>query len=241
MRVCSIEGCNEKHQAKGYCKQHYTRLIQTPAILKKRTKQQPRITRLCSVDNCDKKHWQHGYCRSHFFKLVTKPKMQSMAKPKYECSYRDCQRTTRSESRLCGYHINIKYGDVKGEHNHNWNGGTSEYKDHYLMKKLRLEKLESVNYICESCGGVAVEIHHKDRDKTHHELNNFLAVCKKCHRNIHCDQLGRPRKYGIYTLKETSAILQVSIPTIYKYLKNPEDLQIKTYWLIDKFFSENKT
>lgn len=23
MRVCSIEGCNEKHEAKGYCKRHY--------------------------------------------------------------------------------------------------------------------------------------------------------------------------------------------------------------------------
>lgn len=25
MRICSIEGCNEKHEAKGYCKKHYRR------------------------------------------------------------------------------------------------------------------------------------------------------------------------------------------------------------------------
>ena len=30
--MCSVEGCNEKHAAKGYCKIHYNKLVSRPRV-----------------------------------------------------------------------------------------------------------------------------------------------------------------------------------------------------------------
>ncbi|MFA5323920.1 MAG: hypothetical protein WC373_14710 [Smithella sp.] len=82
-----------------------------------------------------------------------------------------------------------------GSDHWSWRGGVFEYPNHSLMKRLRLVKLESVNYVCEKCGGVATEVHHKDKNKAHHEVGNFVAVCHKCHIGcFHRDVGGRPRK-----------------------------------------------
>ncbi len=128
----------------------------------------------------------------------------------------------------------------KGEKNCNWNGGVSEYKDHYLMKRLRLEKLRSVNYKCELCGGAANEVHHKDRDKSHHDLNNFLALCRKCHVGLHRDQLGRPRLYGDRTLQEMADLCGVGLATIHKYFRHPDKLETKTRIKIESFLNHQQ-
>ncbi|MFH1231363.1 MAG: HNH endonuclease signature motif containing protein, partial [Planctomycetota bacterium] len=60
-------------------------------------------------------------------------------------------------------------------------GGTSEYPNHYLMKKNRLIILLH-NPICEICKkNSAVEIHHKDFSRDNHNLSNLQAVCHSCH------------------------------------------------------------
>lgn len=74
----------------------------------------------------------------------------------------------------------------RGELNARWNGGNSEYKNHYLMKWARKFKLEAANNVCELCGGLATEIHHKDKSKDNHNINNLMALCHKCHmKNFH--------------------------------------------------------
>lgn len=73
----------------------------------------------------------------------------------------------------------------KGERNCNWRGGVSEYTNHYLMKKNRLIILLN-NPICEICKKEqAQQVHHKDNSKDNHGLNNLMAICTKCHANIH--------------------------------------------------------
>lgn len=71
---------------------------------------------------------------------------------------------------------------ARGEKNINWKGGVADYKNHYLMKKLRLKKLESVKYRCESCGGKAHLIHHKNKIKSDQRIKNFMALCWSCHK-----------------------------------------------------------
>jgi len=68
----------------------------------------------------------------------------------------------------------------KGSDNPNWKGGVSEYPDHYLMKKIRLEVLGEANHICQICGNKATEIHHKDLSKDNHSKENFIPVCHGC-------------------------------------------------------------
>lgn len=95
------------------------------------------------------------------------------------CSVEGCGRRSHDKNGLCVYHDAAQ--NRKGAKNPRWNGGTSEYPNHGTMKITRRQKLESVNWICESCGGKATEVHHKDKTKTNHSLSNLIAVCHKCH------------------------------------------------------------
>ena len=63
MKKCTVEGCSNKHEAKGYCNKHYLRLrkhgdpnyVREPAI--------------CGVDGCDNVALARGYCGSHYRRL----------------------------------------------------------------------------------------------------------------------------------------------------------------------------
>jgi hypothetical protein len=63
MRVCSVEGCGKKHDARGLCSTHYKRLKFTGT-----TDPRVRISG-CSVDGCDMKNYGHGLCSKHYARL----------------------------------------------------------------------------------------------------------------------------------------------------------------------------
>lgn len=57
-----IDGCDNKHLAKGYCCKHYSRI---------RNNGDPNITlrprdRTCSVPGCERKHDAKGFCNKHY-------------------------------------------------------------------------------------------------------------------------------------------------------------------------------
>jgi G:T-mismatch repair DNA endonuclease (very short patch repair protein) len=58
MKLCSIEGCENNHLAKGFCNKHY---------LRNKTYGDPLhvVVRICSVTGCNKKHKGQGYCVNH--------------------------------------------------------------------------------------------------------------------------------------------------------------------------------
>lgn len=93
-----------------------------------------------------------------------------------------------SPERLAGKNRKISdalRGKKLGENNSRWNGGTSEYKNHCLLKINRLMVLRSANYVCEKCGGIAIFTHHRDGFKNNHNADNLMPVCRSCHCKIH--------------------------------------------------------
>jgi hypothetical protein len=68
-----------------------------------------------------------------------------------------------------------------GQKNYRWNGGKSDYPNHYQLKLNRLEKLRQTNGKCEICHQDGNEIHHKDCDKSNHNISNLVVLCKKHH------------------------------------------------------------
>jgi 5-methylcytosine-specific restriction endonuclease McrA len=76
---------------------------------------------------------------------------------------------------------------AKGVSNGRWNGGTSEYPDHYWLKKQRKRVLENSDGRCEICGEVANVVHHKDGSKNNHYLRNLIALCYTCHGETHAN------------------------------------------------------
>lgn len=193
----------------------------------------------CSVDGCNKKHYAKGYCRNHYVKYITNKDEKHL---NYFCCAPDCTiKVTEPNSYCCTHKRKLSRGwgfddgrvlSKLGENNPNWNGGTSQYKNHGHLKRLRKIKLESVNYVCEKCGAKATEVHHLDCKKNNHNLKNLVAVCRKCHINhYHLNNWGRKRKYGETSLAEMSDKCGISVSSIIKYFKG-EHLSDQTLFKI---------
>lgn len=136
--------------------------------------------------------------------------------------------------------------DIRGEKNPRWNGGNSEYPDHVLLKRIRIEMFMKHKGKCQICGGRATQVHHIDESKSCHEEKNLLLLCRKCHNAIHgIDDLHRkkpqPSKYRRmfgYTLAEISGITGYSYTQLTKILNRRDSDERKQYVL--KLLDEEK-
>ncbi len=64
---CSVEGCNGKHKARGYCDKHYRRILNTGTLKTKRdvtTWKKAGIN--CEYEGCKKKSVIAGLCSNHY-------------------------------------------------------------------------------------------------------------------------------------------------------------------------------
>ncbi len=116
----------------------------------------------------------------------------------------------------------------KGSKNFRWNNGASEYKNHYELKKIRLEVLKRDEYKCKCCNKKATEIHHKDETKENHDINNLISVCHKCHiKQFHRGCTSKyKKKYGL-SLIEICNKFGINYYTIHLWIKSPQ----KEAWL----------
>jgi hypothetical protein len=90
----------------------------------------------------------------------------------------------------------------------------SSYPNHYTLKKIRRQVLEAAEYRCQHKGAKctiwATETHHIDENKSNHSRENLLAVCKKCHAEIHAGER-KPRRPVRF--KDLPRELQVRVRT----------------------------
>jgi len=64
VRICSVDGCQNKSRARGYCARHYQKWIRCGDplhVVKYGTKQ-------CSIEKCFNKHMAKGFCEQHYGK-----------------------------------------------------------------------------------------------------------------------------------------------------------------------------
>lgn len=64
---CSVEGCEAKHYAKGWCRSHWRRMYQYGRL----EKVIALVRGNCTIDGCDKKIKAHGLCKNHYHTLRT--------------------------------------------------------------------------------------------------------------------------------------------------------------------------
>jgi hypothetical protein len=153
----------------------------------------------CSIDGCGRKYYARGLCRMHYTRVIRHPLSPHLLNPDP-----------------------LKPGAPIGALNRNWKGGISEYKEHGIMKKVRLQKLESENHLCQICHSEATEIHHLDRTKSNHDPLNLVAVCRPCHFAVFHKRTRCTSKYKrLYgkSLAEISRSLSMSIPSVWKLHK----------------------
>ncbi|MCK4830282.1 hypothetical protein KA005_81945 [bacterium] len=61
-KICKIDGCNNKHIAKGFCSMHYLRNKRHSDPLYEHTYP----VKKCKVDKCENKYYAKGYCNKHY-------------------------------------------------------------------------------------------------------------------------------------------------------------------------------
>lgn len=88
-RKCSVEGCERKHNAKGYCGMHYMRAAKgkDPGGADLVRRKAP-DDGLCTVDGCERRYHAKGYCTWHLARLVRAP---------------DAARRTREHDSTCAF------------------------------------------------------------------------------------------------------------------------------------------
>ena len=157
-KKCSIEGCERNFYSRGYCKMHKARWDRAQLHGLNTFDQFPDLLinkeRVrCRVNECPNWVCVKGFCKLHY----GRNKM--------------------------GLPLSVPIGELlpRGDKHSRWNGGTSEYPNHYLLKKNRKITLGMANCICQFCGGIATQVHHKDLTKDNHSLENLIPVCPHCH------------------------------------------------------------
>jgi hypothetical protein len=60
VKKCSVEWCDRKHKAKGYCRLHYDQFTNFGKILEQKG------PRKCAIDGCDGKYYAKGHCVKHY-------------------------------------------------------------------------------------------------------------------------------------------------------------------------------
>ena len=65
MKTCSIEGCERKHQARGWCLAHYKKWKRwgDPLLSADRI---PRVNKICSIEGCAQPVECRGWCNAHY-------------------------------------------------------------------------------------------------------------------------------------------------------------------------------
>lgn len=86
--MCSVDGCNDKANAKSLCPKHYYRNKRygDPNIVRFPW----RDDRSCSIPNCTEEHEAKGYCKSHYMLIR-----------KFGISHEDLVKLTIEQSGLC--------------------------------------------------------------------------------------------------------------------------------------------
>lgn len=108
-KLCSVDGCDSMHDAKGFCSKHYHRFRRYGDPLVEPATNQANRGKQCSVEGCDSKHSSKGYCATHYarFKRTGDP---LVIRPR---------KTGRA---VCGADLCEKQGNVFGycQTHHKW-------------------------------------------------------------------------------------------------------------------------
>ncbi|MER5912323.1 HNH endonuclease [Streptomyces sp. NPDC001982] len=116
--MCSVEGCEQKAYARGYCNRHYQRVLKSDDPGPVGLMRMP-DNMTCTVEGCTNPNKSRGYCRMHAHRMQRygEPNPPGLVgrggprgpKPSKPCSVEDCDRMIRGGGNgLCKLHYERK-------------------------------------------------------------------------------------------------------------------------------------
>jgi hypothetical protein len=164
--TCSIEGCNHRHQARGYCNMHYRRVIKTGSPGQAETK---RLRgRVCSVDGCERKAEANAMCGMHYARVAKHGAPGPVESLRYGglCTVDGCDRKAKAR-KLCGGH----YGQQAAGR------PFAPVRDSWIGKAH--ERDEQGNKQCRECRGWFPEGAYTRSAKSQDGLAPYCSSCRK--------------------------------------------------------------
>ena len=177
----------------------------------------------CKVNKCEEISKSRGFCIKHYLNAYRHEK--GLHKERKKCLSINCKKNAIGFD-LCYKCIDFilskdkqykkrTFRHLKGKNNVNWNGGVSEYKNHYIFKKNRLIVLNQFKNRCSDCNAKADQVHHKDKNKKNHSLDNLQLLCRKCHKKYH-KKLFFIKGINIETIAKETGISLLLVKQFYK-------------------------
>lgn len=104
MKKCTVDGCEKKHVAKGYCANHYYRWKSNSNPLIDGRKNKP--VKVCSIDGCNNKHRGSGFCNKHYLRFKNHGDPNAIKKVRQDgCDVVECKDKHFSKG-FCRTHYN---------------------------------------------------------------------------------------------------------------------------------------
>jgi hypothetical protein len=101
-RICSVEGCGNRVEARGLCKKHHLRLLRHGDVNYISRIIKPKETRSCGVEGCEEPHKAHGFCNKHYRRYLEHGDPLFGEKPS-ACSVEECDNPVKAKG-LCATH-----------------------------------------------------------------------------------------------------------------------------------------
>lgn len=153
-KICSVDGCDNKTNSKGFCKMHYNRFVRhgDPNYTKYRE--------VCTISGCNKKHVANGYCGMHNLRFrkygdpnITKTRIRN------ECKIDGCTKISYKNG-MCTYHSyrNDKYNNPEyscRDLDMHGMSRTNEYKI-YIDMKMRCLNENHKSYLRYGGRGISI-------------------------------------------------------------------------------------
>ncbi len=143
-RTCAVDGCENRHSAKGLCKTHYNQ-------------SRPKRSGTCSVDGCDRTPLARGLCSMHYKRLKKTGSVGSASstrndRPILLCSVDGCTRPHEARGHCSLHYYRVRSTGSPGEatrrrNRRNWLEGQ--------------ERVEANGYVTKMVDGVVVYCYHR--------------------------------------------------------------------------------
>ena len=168
MRICKVDGCGGKHDARGYCSKHYKKARRTGEFEVKR----------CSVDGCNELHDANGYCQRHRLQIINHGEIRNT----------DRKRTDSNEivinNGVAIMYLYDTYGNKKAEtifdeidveivSQYKWSINNNSG---YVVAKIKGKNVRLHQLIMKSSSNDLID--HQDRDRTNNKRSNLRFATK---------------------------------------------------------------